>query len=286
MNFSLTQAASKTGFLKSKDRTPLFYRKYPHSEAKAIIVLVHGFGEHGGRYQHVIDRLLEEKFEILVVDLRGHGHSEGLRGDVKSFGSYEDDVVAGIEYALRFGPKNKKLFLLAHSMGALISLRVATSRKLPLDGMVLSCPLLKLTMSVPIWKKWASIAVAKVLPKTKLSSRIKGNQLSKDQAMAQAYDADPLVLKNLSVRTFCEIVKACEQADGMTEKIGLPFFMQIGGKDRVVDAQASERWFSRIDGKRVDATLKVYPDLLHEIYNETERDVPIEDAIRWLNQHV
>ncbi len=171
-------------------------------------------------------------------------------------------------------------------MGALISLRVTASTRLPIDGMVLSCPLLGLMMPIPAWKKWASFAAASVVPKIRLSAGIKGHQLSTDEQIARAYDTDPLVLKNLSMRTFWEIYKSYQEAANIAQTVSLSFLMQVGGRDPVVDARASELWFSRVNTKKVDATLKVYPEFLHEIYNETDRHIAIEDAVAWLNAHV
>jgi alpha-beta hydrolase superfamily lysophospholipase len=286
MNFSLTQTTSKTGYLKSKDQTPLFYRYYPLADHKASVFLVHGFGEHSGRYLHLFDRLTKDNYEVSMLDLRGHGYSEGRRGTVSSFANYEEDVIAGLDFAARNVKPNKKLFVLAHSMGALITLRVVTSARPPIDGMVLSCPLLRLTMPMPSWKKWASFAAASVLPTLRVSSGIKGHQLSRDQAIAAAYDADPLVLKNLPMHTFWEIFKSYQEASRLASIMSHSFFMQIGGLDSVVDARASEQWFKQVDRKAVDATLKIYPDLMHEIYNEADRHLPIEDAMAWLNARV
>lgn len=286
MNFSVTEAYSKTGYLPSKDQTPLFYRHYAVNGKKATVLLVHGFGEHSGRYSHVIDNLRKAGFEVWCIDFRGHGHSHGTRGDVDQFCRYEEDVLAGIDHALSHQNSPGKFFILAHSMGALVSLHAVTKNKLPISGMVLSCPLLALKMPVPAWKKWASIFVAKVMPEAKIKSGIRGVQLSSDHKFANAYDNDPLVLKTLSVRAFREISKGCQRAHVLAQTVTSSFFMQLGGNDPVVDKAASERWFSQIDRRAVDATLKVYPGFLHEIYNEAKREEAIGDFISWLNKRV
>lgn len=283
MNFSLTQTASKTGFLRSKDHTPLFFRHYPLSSPKATVVLIHGFGEHSGRYAHVVERLLKDNFEVFSLDLRGHGRSEGRRGDTMNFSNYEDDVITGLEHVVKNQDKSKKIFMIAHSMGALISLRVVMRTQFKLDGIVLSCPLLGLPIDMPSWKKWALFAGATLLPTFRLTSSIKGNQLSHDEKMAQAYDADPLVLKSISLRTFWEIYKSYQSVSYLASRMSLSFLMQIGGRDQVVDVHAAQAWFRKVNATKVDATLKIYPEFLHEIYNEADRHIPIEDALTWLN---
>lgn len=283
MNFSLTQSVSRTGYLKSQDQTSLFFRHYPVVNAKAKVFLVHGFGEHSGRYSHVIERLNQENFEVLTIDLRGHGHSAGKPGFVEAFEDYERDVNAALEYMAKNLLPGKKLFVLAHSMGALISLRVSTRTSVAISGMVLSCPLLCLTMPVPSWKKWAVFAMAHLIPNLRMSANIKGRQLSHDEAIAKAYDEDPLVLKSIAIRTFWEIFKAYKGMTNCAAKKSPPFLMQLGGKDSVVDSRASELWFNQIDRNGMDATLKIYPKLQHEIYNEIDRKIPIDDAMAWLN---
>lgn len=286
MKFSLTEADKKTGFIKSKDQTPLFYRYYSVKNPKASILLVHGFGEHSGRYAHVIEILRQEGFAVFCIDFRGHGHSLGKRGDVEAFHHYEEDVLAALEYIESQRVLTGKVFVLAHSMGALVSLRLVSNKSLNIEGLVLSCPLFALKMAIPAWKKWASIMAASLTPKVRLSTGIKGKHLSSDQRMVSAYDHDPLVLKNLSVRAFYEIYQGCQSSNQIPGSISQALFMQIAGSDPVVDSDASEQWFNKIDKKKVDATLKVYPGFLHEIYNETQRQEAISDFIWWLKQRV
>src|SRR5580704_4327864 len=268
MNFSMTETYSKTGYLPSKDRTSLFFRHYAVNQKKATVLLIHGFGEHSGRYSHVIDNLTQERFEVWCIDFRGHGRSQGARGDIKDFRQYEEDVLAAIDHVLNNQNAQRKLFLLAHSMGALVSLHLMAKSRPPISGMVLSCPLLALKIPVPTWKNWASFCVARIIPHIKISSGIKGAQLSSDQQFANGYESDPLILKNLSIRAFREIFNGYQEAQSFAPIITSSLFMQLGGDDPVVDIAASERWFKQIDHHKVDARLKVYPGFLHEIYNE------------------
>ena len=282
MIFSKPNAHNITGHLWSKDRTKLFYRFLRAPSEKAAVVLIHGFGEHSGRYFHVIEKLIKHGFSVFCIDLRGHGHSEGVRGDVASFAQYEDDVLSAIEH---IRPENDKLFILAHSMGALIILRLLSRQTgLKIEGMVLSCPLFALRMSIPPWKKWASLAAARLTPRVRVSSGIKGSYLSSDVRLANAYDNDPLVLRDLSIRAFREIYCGYQKANYLAQKISTSFLMQVAGADPVVNSEASMKWFNQINSMRVDATLKIYPDFLHEIYNEANRKEAIGDLISWLDK--
>jgi lysophospholipase len=285
MNFSLTETYSKTGYFPSKDQVSLFFRHYSVKKPVASVLLVHGFGEHSARYFHVIESLRKEGFEVFCIDLRGHGHSEGSRGDIESFCGYEEDVLSGLKQ-LQENKTAEKIFVIAHSMGALATIRAITKAKIEIEGLVLSSPLFALKMPMPIWKKWASFAAASILPRMRLKTGIKGRQLSADEDIVKAYDSDPLVLKTLSLRTFKEIYKSCEHASSIVYPIKPSLLLQVAGSDPVVDSNASLDWFKRINKSHEDATMKMYPGFLHEIYNETNRREAIKDFLVWLKQRV
>lgn len=284
MNFSMTKVDKKTGYIKSKDQTPLFYRHFETENPKAAVLLVHGFGEHGGRYDHVVERLRAEGYSIFCIDFRGHGHSQGVRGDVQAFDRYEEDVHAALVHLKESQGKDTKIFVVAHSMGALVALRMLTKMGKHVDGIVLSCPLFALKMKVPTWKKWAAIIAASVAPTVRVKTGIRGKHLSSDLSVAQAYDHDPLVLKNLSARAFYEIYQGCLSADELSGTLKHSILLQVAGDDPVVDAERAQSWFKNIDKNKVDATLKVYPGFLHEIYNESKKEEAINDFISWLNR--
>jgi alpha-beta hydrolase superfamily lysophospholipase len=282
MNFAATEASKKTGFLESKGQTPIFYRHYPVENQRAFICLVHGFGEHSGRYIHVIDSLRNQGYEVFAVDLRGHGHSKGNRGDVESFYLYEEDVLSALKHMEKHFLRDRKLFLLGHSMGALICLRIMKKSRVPLSGLVLSSPLFGLKLPIPSWKLYSSLVAARLVPELRVESTIKGRHLSSDECVVKSYDHDPLVLKNLSVRAFREIYYGWQNALDLAHDIPSSLFLQVAGNDPVVDAKKSELWFSHIDKKQVDARIKVYAGFLHEIYNEARRKEPVDDCINWL----
>jgi len=284
MILSRTESSPKTGYLKSNDETPLFYRHYPVKNKKARIFLLHGFGEHSGRYAHVIDRLVNELYEVFCIDLRGHGHSKGERGHVDRFHLYEDDVVAGLNHITNNLKGDSKLFLLAHSMGGLVGLRAINRLDLALNGIVLSSPFFGLKIPVPAWKKYLSLLVARAIPRLRLGTGIKGRLLSSDENAAVAYDNDPLVVKNLSIRAFHEISYGLQNTKTLAQSLSSSLFIQIAGNDFIVDRHKAEQWFKCVDAQKVDASLKIYPDFLHEIYNETKRHEPLDDLMLWLNQ--
>jgi alpha-beta hydrolase superfamily lysophospholipase len=286
MNISLTQAHLKTGYLRSKDQTQLFFRHYELPEKKATIFLVHGFGEHSGRYSHLIEQLNAHNYEVFCIDLRGHGYSHGKRGHIYAFCRYEEDIFFSLKFLQETSSNKRRIFLLAHSMGALVSLRLMDNFKPPIQGMILSSPLFALKISLPRWKKWGAKAIANLLPQLKIKTGIKGSHLSSDQKIAINYDSDRLVLKHLSLRAFSEIITSYKNINFLAKKMTFSFFIQAAEKDPIVDNNAIKEWFSLVDQTKVDATIKIYPDLLHEIYNETCRTLVIEDMLSWLAKRV
>jgi len=284
MIYSLASNYSATGYLKSNDQTALFYRHYEVENQKATVLLIHGFGEHSGRYAHVIDRLRNEGFGVLCIDFRGHGLSKGKRGYIELFQHYEEDVKAAIKFVQNKQSPKTKIFILAHSMGALVCLRLIAKMNNTIDGLVLSSPLFALKTPFPPWKKCAINLLAKICPNFPVKSTIKGINLTTDQNIAKSYDSDPLVLKTIPVRTVSQLIAGYEAASNIAPIIRHPFFMQISGLDPVVDPKAAQAWLKNINNK--DATIKFYPEFLHEIYNETRKEEAINDFIVWLNERV
>src|SRR5690348_7450490 len=141
----------ETGNFTGKGGLRLFWRAYPAEEGRIPVVVIHGFAEHSGRYNEILQELHLNGFGALAFDLRGHGHSEGKRGFIERFDDYVDDLNAAVEFALqRF--KSNKVIILAHSMGALVSTQFAHKTPEKILGMVLSSPLFGIKIEVPRWK--------------------------------------------------------------------------------------------------------------------------------------
>lgn len=282
-NFHLATTAEKTGYLVSHDGTKIFYRSYKNKNAIADILLVHGFGEHSGRYLHVVNRLLDEGFSVISFDLRGHGLSEGHRGDIKTFEHYENDLITILKKSRSCSNKSLPLFIVAHSMGSLISLGAVLKLKNEVSGLVLSSPLLGLSLKIAWWKRCLGHYLSGLAPYLPIKSEISGEYLSSDPIFANAYNKDPLILKSISIRAFNLLQKKLHTTNDLKQSIKPPFFMQIAGNDLVVDSNAAQNWFNKNSKKELDQA-KIYPHFLHEIYNEKEREEAIGDLVSWLKQ--
>jgi alpha-beta hydrolase superfamily lysophospholipase len=253
---------------------------------RALIIL-HGLGEHGGRYVHAPHYLHSVVDAIYCLDHRGHGRSEGLRGHVEKFDTFTDDValaVARLDENLkkRFG--RSEIHLLGHSMGGLIGLRTLLKHTgLPLHSASISAPLLGIRVPLPKLKKLAAYALSHLWGSLQMTSELDARLLSHDPDVVAAYQADRLVHQKGTPRFFTELQSA--MADTMKKESGItvPLQMMIPLQDQIVDPDVSQRFFRSL--KMRDKYLKTYPDFFHEPFNETGKAQAFEDLASWIKSH-
>ena len=272
-----------TGTIRTKDGVELFYRLRPIEQAGAVALVVHGFAEHSGRYGHVFDWLGRRGFNVLGFDLRGHGYSKGRRGHIDSFEQYVNDVDAAVLFARRKFP-GERLFLVGHSMGGLIALHYAHQHREHIDGLVVSSPFLGFRIHVPAWKRALATLMSWIVPNFKLPNEIVANDLTHDKSKVMEYAQDNLIFHHACARWYRSIVVAQKKAGRFAGELDLPMLFQLAGDDRIVDSEASRKYFQKCVSP--DRTLEEYAGFLHEIYNEVERERPLEDMSRWLVAHM
>jgi alpha-beta hydrolase superfamily lysophospholipase len=255
------------------------------SGSRGVVIIVHGYCEHRGRYRHVAEHLNRSGYDVLTGDLRGHGGSEGERGFVWRFSDYSSDVAAFVrEASLAFGGEPaQRPILLGHSMGGLVALQFALANPKALRALVLSSPFLGLKLRVPGWKRGMAQLASLLRPKLRLPNELPPSDLSHDEAVCRAYASDPLVTHDATARWFTETLSA--QADTLERagQVKVPTLMLHAGDDRIVDSDVSKAVFSRIGA--TDKSMTFYPGLYHEIFNELEKDRVLGDLTKWLDSH-
>jgi acylglycerol lipase len=251
----------------------------PETDLKAIVVLVHGFTEHGSRFAHVAEALNRQGFAVYAMDLRGHGRSEGDRIWVQSFDEYLDDVELYLDRVCRREP-GKPVFLLGHSMGGAILALLAIERNLDAAGMILSAPALRVADGVfPLLRRLASL-VARVFPRLRLV-HLGSGKLSRDPDNVARFRADPLVFHgNIPVRTGAELLDAMRRIEAGAASVRLPLLVLQGTGDAVVDPSGSRVFFDGATSP--DKTLKLYEGLYHDLFGEPEREQILADVRAWL----
>lgn len=280
----------------SADGTPLRADYYSDSSQpcppRGVIVVVHGYCDHRGRYRHVAEHLVQHGYSVLVGDLRGHGESGGERGFVRRFGDYLDDLSAflteakaQLAQAMAANPSAsppRQPALVAHSMGALVGLAYVLAHPDAFRVLALSSPFMGVKQHVPAWKRALGLTASLMHPTLRLPNGLSENDVSHDPQTRQGYKTDPLVTHDATARWFTETMAT--QADVRTRagRIRTPTLMLHAGDDRIVDAAASQAVFSRIGAS--DKNLTFYPGLYHEIFNElpADRQRVLNDLTTWL----
>ena len=253
----------------ARDGTILAIRRWPVESAPASILIIHGVGDHSGRWEHVGRFFQGRGFDTTVFDLRGHGHSGGRRGYVRNWSEYVDDV----QDALNELPQTRVLY--GHSMGGLIAASYAVSRRPQPDLLVLSAP--GVDDNLTPWLHTMSKMLGPVLPTVSVPAGIKGEQLSHDPDVASAYENDPLVLKKVTLRLGLEGFRAAEETRRQLERIHIPTLTIQGSEDPVVPLSASARF-------EPHATRIVYEGFLHECHNEPGYARVLGDIADWIRQ--
>lgn len=251
----------------------------PEAEIRSALLVAHGYGEHGGRYGNLVERFVPRGFAVYALDHRGHGRSEGLRGHVGRFAEFVADLHA-LRVRVEEEERDTPLFLVGHSLGGLIVVRYLLAHASGLAGAVLSSPALGLAEEPPRLRQWLGRVLSIVAPRTSFQGNVRPEFLSRDSAVGEAYTADPLVHKRATARFFSEFRRAVRNAHERAPEIRVPILILQAGDDRLVQAAATESFAGHV-GSEVKE-LRVYPDLFHEIFNETERDRVFADLERWL----
>ncbi|MCP2290670.1 alpha/beta hydrolase [Nocardia amikacinitolerans] len=254
----------------------------PETTTKAVIVLVHGIAEHSGRYAHVGKRLAEAGFAVYALDHLGHGKSAGSKANIGSMEGSADNVEGMLDIAAREHPGVPK-FLLAHSMGSLIVLYLATRAPIDVAGIVLSAPPLDIEVGNPVQRLLAPV-LSKLTPNLGVL-KLDSSMISRDPAVVAAYDADPLVYRGkLPARTGTEILNATETVKRRLDKVTVPLLVLHGTADALA-APSSSDLIERDAGSK-DLTVIRYEGLYHEVFNEPEQDRVLIDVVAWLEAHV
>ncbi len=266
------------------DGLTLYQQSWRGGTTKAAVVLVHGYAEHSGRYEHVAERFTRAGYAVHAFDLRGHGRSQGEpRVLVRSIDEYTGDLERFLT-SVREREAGLPVFLLGHSMGGAISARFLLDGDHGLTGAILSAPAVRRAGIFGLPVEGFFLFFAGLLPRWRFP-KLNSDVISRDPDVVRRYDNDPLVYRDgMPIGTAAAIVKSARYVDKHAGRINLPVLISHGTDDGLVNHIASERFYERLGP--MDKTLKLYQGLFHEILNEPERDQVMQDMIDWLDAHV
>lgn len=266
------------------DGTELFYQGWFVSEPKGLLVITHGLGEHSECYNHFANQLNQQNWNVLAWDLRGHGRSEGQRGYVDSFSEFEKDLKVFTNHINdKYGKKDLPKVLFGHSMGGLITLKyIVAYGSQDLKAIVLSSPALGVNVKISELKSKMADFANEWLPRVTMGNEINDSNLHRDPELLAFYPKDPLRHDKISPRLYKGMFQAFEQIPQYAEEIKLPILIQASGIDAVVNTKSTEDFHNLLSA--ANKNLIIYPNSLHEIYNDLEKQQCFDDLFSFLNQ--
>jgi alpha-beta hydrolase superfamily lysophospholipase len=275
---------TQTGTFEGHGSLKLFYRTWqPDTAPKAVVPIIHGAGEHIDRYPHLIRALLAAGYGAAGFDLRGHGRSEGQRGHINSWDEYREDVRQFLD-RVRVDFPGLPLFLYAHSLGSLIAMDYILHYPEGLRGAVISGNSLEPTDAAPPHLVLIVRVFSRILPATLLTMPLPGASLSRDPQVAAAYDEDPLVHWQRSLRWGAESLRTIQWIWAHAGQFSLPVLFVHGEADPLVSPQGARRFYEQIASS--DKTLNIYPESLHEPHNDLDHAQVTGDIVAWLDERL
>lgn len=255
----------------------------PDADTRAGVLLVHGLGEHSGRYGHVAASLAQRGFALHALDHYGHGKSDGHGGHVPRFSVFLDGVAALLEDVRKTSP-DLPLFMLGHSMGGLIAARFMLTQQAAFRAVALSGPAFGSDETPPAIVLWLNRLLSALVPTLPVIA-LDPTLVSRDRAVVEAYVNDPLVHHGkLTSRLGAEMTNAMEDTLARAAEVTLPLLILHGDADKLTAPSGSAEFHANAGS--ADKTLKLYPGLFHEIFNEPERDTVLADLGNWLESQL
>lgn len=261
------------------DGQRLFVRDWPLAQAERGVLIVHGLGEHSGRYARLARWFRQRGFAVRSYDQRGHGRTTGQRGAIRR----ADDLVAdlGRVYATFTQQMRTPPLLLGHSMGGVVALRAVLDRRLAPPGLVLSSPALR--SREPAWVLRSARVLDRVLPRLPLRNHHPKALVSHDAPVVAAYRSDPLRTRWITPRLANFIFRTGAACIADAPRLATSTLLLAAGNDMVVDPAGSREFTARAEpGGRL--TARMFPELYHEVFNEAEpwRSRVLAELETWL----
>ncbi|WKV10934.1 alpha/beta hydrolase [Marivirga harenae] len=272
----------KISHFKTSDNLSLEVQKYIQSEnPKKIILIVHGLGEHAGRFQKVAEYFNEQGISVIALTLRGHGNSEGKKGHAPSM----EQLLTDIEYFIRFvrvDYLNAELYLYGHSMGGNIVLNyLAQDQSSEITAGIATSPWIKLAFDPPKWKVNLGNWVADIIPSLIQPSGLKAEDISSINEEVEKYENDPLIHNKISAKLFTSITKGGEYLIHNTHKFKHKVFLAHGQLDKIISHDATAE-FSKDSSL---FTFKSYPNSKHEIHHDVDFEELMGDVLGWMEDN-
>lgn len=264
-----------------EDGRGLFYRLWEPASSHALLVVVHGFGEHSGRYDALGGLLAEQGLAVACPDLFGHGRSDGRRGDMALVSRYLDDLNA-LTAHLTAQLRQERLAVFGHSFGGLVALHWALQAPPILRCVVLQSPLFQVGFPVARWKTGLAALLERVAPMLAMPTGLDPRRLSHNPRIVQRYQEDPLVHRCITLRGYRNLQTAMAQGREQAARLTHPTLMLVGGDDRIVSPAACRAIFAQLTCEK---RLAEFPGCYHELHHEAVGPQAAQLITQWVQQH-
>jgi alpha-beta hydrolase superfamily lysophospholipase len=255
------------------------------NKPKGVVALLHGLGEHTGRYAHVGNALTGSGYALIGFDLRGHGRSRGARGHFPSLDAALHDIRELFQQITRLHPETPQ-FLYGHSLGGLLALTYTLQYRAGLKGVIATGAGLR----TPLREQKAKIALVNllgsILPRLTLPSGLDPNTISRDPEVVKRYVDDPLVHDRISLGFGRASLTAIDLCFERAREFPIPLLLMNGTDDKLTYPRGSEEFARLAREGGADVKLKLWEGLHHEIHNEPEKTEVFRAMIDWLDEHV
>jgi len=255
----------------------------PGQKSAAVICLVHGLGEHIGRYGHLAEFLADHGFTFIGNDLRGHGKTPGQRGYVPAFETFMQDIDLLLDQAGSLNPGVPK-FLYGHSMGGILVLNYCLRRNPSLAGVVVTSPGMRNALVEQTAKIVFVRLAGAILPRVSLPTGMDASALSRNPEVVRAYLEDPLVHDRSTLRMAKELLPAIPYIFENAAEFQYPLLLMHGSADRLAYASGSQEFVER--ATRADITYKQWDDAYHELHNDFVQNKVFDYLLAWLQNRL
>jgi alpha-beta hydrolase superfamily lysophospholipase len=251
----------------------------PDAPARGVVVLAHGYAEHARRYDHVAQRFGDAGLIVYALDHRGHGRSGGKRVYLRDISEYTGDFHTLVGIAADEHPDLPRI-VLGHSMGGGVVFAYGAEHPGDYAAMVLSGPAVYAQSAVKPWLVTVAKLLGRIAPGVPVE-QLDADAVSRDPEVVAAYKADPLVYQGkLPAGIARGLFTVGETMPQRAGAVTAPLLVVHGEKDTLIPVEGSDRLVECVGSR--DVHLKVYPGLFHEVFNEPERDVVLDDVISWI----
>lgn len=271
------------GFFKGYQDINLFFQIWENPEARGTVIITHGHGEHSESYHRLTSAFENDKWSFFGWDLRGHGRSEGRRGYVAEFDDYCKDFKIFLDMVLqnekvRRGP----IVLFCHSMGALIQIKtMLRNPDIACDAIVVSSPLLGLSVPVPLFKSKGAVVLNKVLPQVTMGNELSNDMLTRDLDVIREYEQDALRHTRISPGAFLGFLESFEYVHPRANEIKKPALFILAENDPVISTPEAKAFYDKLGSSKKEVF--IYPDAKHELVNDIIRKTVFADMKKFLD---